>query len=201
MTGKYIALEGVEGCGKSTHAANLAERLGAVITRETGGTSIGSRVRDVLHDTANEHLDPVAEALLIAGDRAQHRAEVIAPNLEAGRHVVSDRSVWSSLAYQGHGRGLPIETVRAVNDWALGGRWPDIVVLLDVDAAEAARRLAGRELDRFELAGADFFERVADGFRSMAMADPATWAIVDARAPFDEVAAAVWTAVEERLAR
>jgi dTMP kinase len=201
MTGSYIALEGVEGCGKSTHAAHLAERLSAVLTRETGGTSIGSRVRDVLHDTANDHLDPVAEALLIAGDRAQHRAEVILPNLEAGRHVVSDRSVWSSLAYQGYGRGLPVETVRSVNDWALDGHWPDIVVLLDVDAGEASRRLADRELDRFELAGPEFFERVANGFRSMAAADPSTWAIVDARGSFDDVAAAVWSAVMERLSR
>jgi dTMP kinase len=179
--GRYIALEGVEGCGKSTHAAILSTALDAVLTRETGGTSIGSRVRDLLHDPANIHLDPVAEALLIAGDRAQHRAEVIEPALTAGQHVVSDRSVWSSLAYQGFGRGLPLDTVRRVNDWALAGRWPDLVLLLDVDADEANRRIAERELDRFEREDSTFFERVADGFRTMAAAEPATWVTIDAR--------------------
>jgi len=94
---RYIAFEGIEGCGKSTQATRLATALGAVLTRETGGTAIGARVREVLHDPANTNLSPVAEALLIAGDRAQHRAEVLAPALAAGKHVVSDRSVYSRL--------------------------------------------------------------------------------------------------------
>jgi dTMP kinase len=198
-TGYYIALEGVEGCGKSTHAALLASHLGAVLTRETGGTSIGTRVRDVLHDPDNTHLDPVAEALLIAGDRAQHRAEVIEPALAVGRPVVSDRSVWSSLAYQGYGRQLPLDTVRRVNDWALAGHWPDLVMLLDVDADHVAERLAQRELDRFEREGAEFFERVAAGFRSMAVDEPDTWVVIDARRELEAVAADVRRTVRERL--
>lgn len=196
--GRYISLEGVEGCGKSTQAALLADRLGAVLTRETGGTEIGARVRDVLHDPDNTHLDPVAEALLIAGDRAQHRAEVLEPALASGRDVVSDRSVWSSMAYQGYGRQLPLDRVRAVNDWALAGHWPDLVVLLDLDAAEASRRLAARALDRFEREDEAFFERVAGGFRSMAAADPSRWVVLDGGRPVDEVAAAVFQAVTER---
>ena len=133
----YIAFEGIEGCGKTTQASRLVASLrlldaGSVLTRETGGTDIGARIREVLHDTANTHLDPIAESLLIAGDRAQHRAEVLAPALSAGHHVVSDRSVYSSIAYQGYGRQLPLDTVRTVNDWALQSRWPDLVVLLDV---------------------------------------------------------------------
>jgi dTMP kinase len=197
--GRYIALEGVEGCGKSTHAAILSSALDAVLTRETGGTSIGNRVRDLLHDPDNTHLDPVAEALLIAGDRAQHRAEVIEPALAAGQHVVSDRSVWSSMAYQGFGRGLPLDTVRRVNDWALAGRWPDLVLLLDVDAHEANRRLAERELDRFERENPAFFERVANGFRSMAADEPATWVVVDARRDRDVVADEIRSVVRDRL--
>ncbi len=173
MEGRYIAFEGAEGCGKTTQAALLAAELGAVLTRETGGTAIGERIRTVLHDPGDTHLDPVAEALLIAGDRAQHRAEVVAPALAAGRDVVSDRSVWSSIAYQGYGRGLPLEIVRQVNDWALGGRWPDLVVLLEVPADETARRLAGRALDRFEQEDPAFFDRVAAGFRRLA--DEVVW--------------------------
>jgi dTMP kinase len=201
MEGRYLAFEGVEGCGKSTQAALLAADLGAVLTRETGGTAIGERIRSVLHDPGNTHLDPVAEALLIAGDRAQHRAEVVAPALAAGRDVVSDRSVWSSIAYQGYGRGLPIELVRHVNDWALAGRWPDLVVLLDLPADEASRRLHGRALDRFEQEDRSFFDRVAAGFRELARTDPDRWVVLDARRPVEEIHHAVREAVRARWGR
>ncbi len=187
-SGHYIALEGIEGCGKSTQAVRLAGSLNAVLTRETGGTPIGERIRDVLHDPANTHLSPIAEALLIAGDRAQHRAEVLAPNLSAGRTVVSDRSVYSSLAYQGYGRELDLDAVRRINDWALGGRWPDLVVLIDIEHEEAFARLADRDLDRFEREGPDFFRRIVDGFRAMAKADPQRWFVVDGTRSVDDLA-------------
>src|SRR3954471_18893047 len=114
-TGRYIVLEGPEGTGKSTHAARLATHLGAVLTRETGGTAIGARIRDILHDTSLTHLSHRAEALLTAADRAQHIDELVAPSLVAGRHVVSDRSVYSTLAYQGYGRCLPIHEIQQIN--------------------------------------------------------------------------------------
>lgn len=199
MTPRYIAFEGIEGCGKSTQARRLADEIGAVLTRETGGTAIGARVREVLHDPVNTHLSPVAEALLIAGDRAQHRSEILEPALSAGRHVVSDRSVYSSIAYQGYGRGLPLDVLRSVNDWALGGRWPDLVVLLDIDHQSAMSRLADRALDRFEREDSDFFSRIADGFRTMATNDPARWVVIDGRADADTVAAAVRRSVTDRL--
>ena len=199
MTPRYIAFEGIEGCGKSTQARRLADEIGAVLTRETGGTAIGARVREVLHDPVNTHLSPVAEALLIAGDRAQHRSEILEPALSAGRHVVSDRSVYSSIAYQGYGRGLPLDVLRSVNDWALGGRWPDLVVLLDIDHQSAMSRLADRALDRFEREDSDFFSRIADGFRTMANNDPARWVVIDGRADADTVAAAVRRSVTDRL--
>lgn len=195
---RYLAFEGVEGCGKSTQAQRLAERLGAVFTRETGGTEIGRQLRQVLHDPVNTHLDPVAEALMIAADRAQHRCEVIEPALVAGRTVVSDRSVWSSLAYQGFGRGLPLEQVRTVNDWALQGCWPHLVVLLDVTPTVATQRLRHRDLDRFEREDAAFFQRVATGFRTMAAADPVGWIVVDGSADADAVTDHVWQALRER---
>lgn len=187
-SGHYIALEGIEGCGKSTQAVRLAETLGAVLTRETGGTRIGERIRDVLHDPANTHLSPVAEALLIAGDRAQHRTEVLAPNLSAGRTIVSDRSVYSSLAYQGYGRELDIDAVRQINDWALDGHWPDLVILIDIEHDEALSRLAHRDLDRFEREDPQFFRRIIDGFRVMAKADPQRWFVVDGTRSVDDLA-------------
>lgn len=200
----YIAFEGIEGCGKSTQARILHESLGnltagCVLTRETGGTEIGARIREVLHDTANTHLDPVAEALLIAGDRAQHRAEVLAPALAAGHHVVSDRSVYSTIAYQGYGRRLPLDTVRSVNDWALDGRWPDLVILLDVSHDHAMSRLSHRSLDRFEQEDTAFFTRVRDGFHAMAAADPDHWVVVDGDGDTDTIAAAVRDVVRQRL--
>lgn len=195
----YIAFEGIEGCGKSTQATRLAADIGAVLTRETGGTQIGARIRDVLHDPANTHLSPVAEALLIAGDRAQHYAEVLQPNLTNGRHVVSDRSVYSSIAYQGYGRGLDLEQVRAVNRWAIHDRWPDLVVLLDMDHATAMARIGDRALDRFEREEAGFFQRIVEGFRTMATEDPAHWVVLDGTANPDVIATQVRSVVRERF--
>ena len=197
--GRYIALEGAEGCGKSTHAALLATAIGAVLTRETGGTAIGRRIREILHDTAVTDLADRAEALLTAADRAQHAAEVLGPALSAGRHVVSDRSVYSTLAYQGYGRMLPVDEVRTINEWALAGWWPDLVILLDVDPDGLERRMRGRDLDRFERQGDEFHRRVRDGFCAMAAADPTRWAVVDGNAPRDLVASTVRDVVRERL--
>lgn len=195
----YIAFEGIEGCGKSTQATRLAADIGAVLTRETGGTQIGARIRDVLHDPANTHLSPVAEALLIAGDRAQHYAEVLRPNLSNGRHVVSDRSVYSSIAYQGYGRGLDLEQVRAVNRWAIHDRWPDLVVLLDMDHATAMARIGDRALDRFEQEEAGFFERIVEGFRTMSSEDPAHWVVLDGTENPDVIATQVRSIIRERF--
>ncbi|MET0910639.1 MAG: dTMP kinase, partial [Ilumatobacteraceae bacterium] len=149
----YIALEGAEGCGKSTQARILAEAIGAVLTRETGGTPIGERLREILHDTTVTDLADRAEALITAADRAQHVAHVVRPALAAGRSVVSDRSVYSTLGYQGYGRGLDLDVLRRINDWAVDGLWPNRVILLDAPAGVLAERIRGRALDRFELAG------------------------------------------------
>ena len=197
--GRYIALEGAEGCGKSTHAARLAAALDAVLTRETGGTDIGRRIRAILHDTTVTNLSDRAEALLVAGDRAQHIDEVVRPALAASRHVVSDRSVFSSLAYQGYGRGLDLTEVRAINTWAMHGAWPDLVVFIDVDEVSLAQRMRGLNLDRFEQAGDEFHARVRAGFRYMAAADPQHWVTIDGGAAKDDVASGIRSAVAERL--
>jgi dTMP kinase len=199
--GCYIAFEGSEGSGKSTHARRLAVELDAVLTFEHGGTPIGKMIRAILADPANTELTDKAEALLIAADRAQHIEEVVRPALEAGRSVVSDRSIYSSLAYQGYGRGLPLDEVRAVNEWAIGGCWPDLVVLLDVPAELLAQRMRRRELDRFERSGPEFYARVAEGFRRLAAADPKGWVVLDGRGSIQQVADAARAAVRERLGR
>jgi dTMP kinase len=197
--GFYIALEGAEGTGKSTHAARLATYLGALLTRETGGTDIGARIRAILHDTSLTHLSHRAEALLIAADRAQHIDEIVAPALTSGRHVVSDRSVYSTLAYQGFGRGLKIDEIRQINEWALDSWWPDLVVLIDTPAELLERRMRGRQLDRFEREDDGFHARVRDGFRSMAAADPERWAVIDGAAGMEEVGTNIRRAVTERM--
>ena len=196
---RYVVFEGLEGCGKSTHVARLAESLGAVATREPGGTTVGAALRAAMLDPANTSLSPRAEALMMAADRAQHAAEVVRPALAAGRHVVSDRSVYSSLAYQGWGRGLGEAEVRRINDWALEGTWPDLVVLIDAPLDVLTERMKRRELDRFEREDQSFFQRVHDGFRAMAAAEPRRFVVVDGTPSKDEVRAAILAAVRERL--
>lgn len=197
--GNYIAFEGLEGCGKSTHVTRLAETLGAVATREPGGTRIGTMLRAILADPDNTDIDPRTELLLMTADRAQLMSEVIEPALSSGRHVVSDRSVYSTLAYQGYGRGLGVDTIRSINEWALNQTLPDIVVWIQIPREEAERRLAKRNLDRFEREGADFFARIADGFAELAAADPARWIMIDGTQPKDNVQAAIHAAIASRL--
>jgi dTMP kinase len=197
--GRYIAFEGAEGCGKSTHAARLAEAIDAVLTRETGGTAVGRRIREILHDTSVTNLSHRAEALLAAADRAQHIEEVVAPALAAGRHVVSDRTVYSTLAYQGFGRGLPLPEVRAFNEWAMDGHWPELVLLLDAPVEVLERRMRGRQLDRFEQENGGFHERVRAGFRTMAEAEPERWVVIDGGVDIEQVALSVRRAVADRL--
>ncbi len=193
MRGRFIALEGGDATGKTTQAGLLAERLGAVGTREPGGTEVGERVRALVLDPA-VRVDHRAEALLMAAARAQHVTEVIEPALAAGRHVVTDRFTPSSLAYQGIGRGLPLDEVAALSAFATGGLQPDLVVLLDLPLPTAAARLSD-EPDRLEQEGAPFHARVSAAFRRLAAADPIGWVVVAADGTVDEVAARVWAAV------
>jgi len=196
VTGRLIAFEGGEGSGKSTQARLLAQRLDAVLTFEPGDTAIGRHIREVVLDPAHPEIDARTEALLMAADRAQHVAEVIRPALTAGRHVVTDRYIGSSLVYQGEGRQLGLEQVAALSVFATDGLEADVVVLLDVDPAEAHRRLPG-DLDRLEAEGDEFHQRVRAGFAALA-ADRA-WVVIDGSGGIDEVQARVWAAVGERL--
>jgi len=196
--GRLIVFEGGEASGKSTQAARLAADLGAVLTREPGGTDVGRRIRDIVLDPTLGALAPRAEALLLAADRAQHVAELVGPALARGDDVVTDRYIPSSLAYQGYGRGLDVEELQRLSAWASGGLDPDVVVLLDVPASVAAERLEGR--DRMESEGDDFHARVAEGYRRLAAADPDRWVVVSGEGSIDEVATRVRDAVEKWMA-
>lgn len=199
MPGRYIAFEGVEGCGKSTHVQRLATHLGALVTREPGGTAIGSTLRTIMANPENTHLSPRAEALMMAADRAQHLSELVVPTLESGRHVVSDRSVYSSLAYQGYGRQLNIDDLRQFNDFAIASRWPDLVVYIRIELDVVRRRLAKRETDRFEREDDQFFQRIIAGFDALASAEPDRWLIVDGGPAKDELELVIRQGVAERL--
>lgn len=199
MTGRFIAFEGGEAAGKSTQTARLADRLDALRTREPGGTTLGLAIRERFLDPDTGELDPRTEALLMAADRAQHVAEVVRPALASGRHVVTDRYLFSSIAYQGHGRGLDPAGVERLNRWATDQLLPDLVVLLDVPVDVARARVADVAPDRLESEDVGFHERVRAGFRSQAAADPDRWVVVDGTRTPDELAADVWAAVAERL--
>ncbi|HEY3317483.1 MAG TPA: dTMP kinase [Coriobacteriia bacterium] len=199
MAGVFVTFEGGEGAGKSTQIALLAEKLrakGLVVTtlREPGGTVVGDRVRDLLLDPAHTGLDPRAELLLYEASRAELVAEEIVPRVAAGDVVLCDRFTDSTLAYQGFGRGLDLDGVRALNDWATGAVVPDVTILLDVDPVLGLARATGTvEPDRLEAEDIAFHVRVRDGFLALADADKSDrFVVIGADASAEEVAAAVW---------
>jgi len=180
--GRLLALEGIDGSGKSTQARALADALGALLTHEPGATPAGARLRELLLAPDAPPLSARTEALLMAADRAEHVARVIQPALAEGAWVVTDRFSGSTIAYQGYGRGLDLDALRALVSWAAAGVVPDLSVLVDVPVDVAAARLAaaGRGgADRLEQLGPGFASSVRDGFRAQAEAEPGRWLVVD----------------------
>lgn len=202
--GRLIALEGIDGSGKTTQARLLAEALGAQLTHEPGATDLGRALRHLLLESDHGAPTPRAEALLMAADRAQHVDEVVRPALEEGRWVVTDRFSGSTLAYQGWGRQLPTEPLRQLVTWATGGLEADLSILVDVSLEVARQRLGGSGPDRpgpdrLERLDADFHERVRHGFVALARSDPDRWAVVDGAEPPEVVARQIAGVVAERL--
>jgi len=199
--GRLIAIEGIDGSGKSTQAHLLAERTGALLTREPGSTPLGSILREALLSPDTVHISPRAEALLMAADRAEHVAQVIEPALARGDWVVCDRYSASTMAYQGHGRGLPLGELASVIGFATGGIEADLNVLLEIPPGLARARigLSGSSADRFEALGEAFFERVAQGYASMAAAEPASWLRLDATGTEEAIAEMLLAEVTRRL--
>jgi dTMP kinase len=184
-----ITVEGLDGAGKTTLIGGLADALGsAVVLREPGGVEVAERIRSLLADPSLE-IDPRAEALLYAAARAQLVAEQLRPLLAEGTTVLLDRFVDSSLAYQGAGRGLGVEEIRALNAFGTGGLVPDRTLLLRIDPAAGLGRIAGRPADRLEQSGDAFFAAVAAAYDELAAAEPERIVVLDAAQPPEAVLA------------
>jgi len=196
--GRLIALEGGEAVGKSTQARLLGAVLGALVARQPGGTPLGAQLRSLLLDPENGPVNPRAEALMMLADRAQHIADVVAPALDSGQHVVLDRFNGSTLAYQGFGRGLDVTQLERLCRWSTDGVRADLNVLLDIDPAVAAER-RDETPDRIEAADLDFHQRVREGFLGVARADPDRWVVIDASGSMGEVRDLVRSGVADRL--
>ena len=201
--GLFIAIEGGEGAGKSTHSKRLAQHLESighevVLTREPGGTPTAEKIRNILLDPEITDMPDHTEALLFAASRADLAANLIRPALERGATVICDRYIDSSVAYQGYSRGLGAEKVRELSLWATGNLIPDFTIYLDVPPEAAAQRMDGT--DRMEIQSRDFHIAVHQAFRDMAAASEFPNVLIDATAPKDDVAAAVQAAVAEVLA-
>ena len=202
VRGKLISLEGGEGAGKSTLLTGLRDYMqqrgiALVQTREPGGTGIGEAVRTIVLDPAHRELAAETELLLMFASRAQLVREVIEPALQAGQWVLCDRYADASYAYQGGGRGQPIERIVELERWACAGVKPDLTLLLDLPVSTGRARAAGRgEADRIEIEADAFFERVRDSYRSRAQAEPDRFRTLDASRP----PAAVLQAATEALA-
>jgi dTMP kinase len=190
----FITLEGPEGSGKSSQIQRLHEYLQAQgmatrLTREPGGTTIGDEIRACVHNVQNTAMCPEAELLLYSASRAQLVREVIRPSLAAGLVVLCDRFYDSTLAYQGYGRGLDLNALRHITDFATGGLKPDLTLLLDIDVEVGlARRTGGGvEMNRLDLETVAFHQRVREGYHQLAAQEPARWVIVDAARPPEAV--------------
>ena len=204
--GRFLVLEGIDGCGKTTQIQHLRQWLpssglmpaGAelVVTREPGGTELGRGLRGLLlHPPGAAAPCSTAELLLYAADRAQHVQEQIRPALEAGHWVLSDRFSGSTAAYQGYGRGLSLPLIEQLSLIACRGLQPDLTLLLDVPLAESLRRRGHRPADRIEASGDAFLARVCAGF--VALAAQPGWQRLDGTQPADQVSAALQAAITQ----
>jgi dTMP kinase len=201
-----ITLEGPEGSGKTTQIELLVAWLGeqgydAVLTREPGGTDIGNQIRDVIHDPANTGMAATAEILLYSADRAQHVVECIAPLLAECKIVVSDRYYDSTLAYQGYGRGLDLEALRAITAFATGGLKPDLTLYLDIAPEKGLerRQMGGGEWNRLDAEALEFHQRVREGYMELIEQEPERWVVIDAAGPVEEVQREIRVQMKKRL--
>ena len=211
--GIFIAVEGVEGSGKTTQAEKLAQRLRAsgnnvVTTKEPGGTGLGNRVRAILLDPQEEGMDAVTELLLYAASRRQNVVEVIKPALERGAIVLCDRFTDATLAYQGFGRLLELDRLRALNAFATESTYPDLTLLFDLPEATGLQRARSRNAEKdlqaeSRLEGEDlrFHRRVREGYLSLATTEPERFGVIDAAADIEEVHERTLALLRARLPR
>lgn len=202
---RFIAFEGPEGGGKSTQIRAAAAALAArgipyLLTREPGGTAIGEQIRAILLGAENRAMVARTEALLLLAARAQHVAEVLEPALARGETVLCDRFAGATFAYQGYGRGLPLDALQRLQTFAAGALVPDLTFLFDLPVEVGlARRHAAGDTNRLDAAGLEFHRRVRDGYLALAAADPAHWETLNASAPLDVVTSRTLAALRVRL--
>lgn len=205
MEGLFITMEGPDGSGKTTQIDLLKKYLESkgydiVITREPGGTVISEAIREIILNKEYTQMSHMTELLLYASARAQLVSEVIQPALEQGKAVICDRFVESSAVYQGIGRGLGIETVYEVNNYALSGVKPQLTIFMDLDAEEGIKRKKNQaELDRMEMEDLSFHERVVEGYRELAQLYPERIVPINATLPIEEIHSMIVEEVEKRF--
>ncbi|MGI6225967.1 MAG: dTMP kinase [Peptococcales bacterium] len=192
MGGKFITLEGCDGSGKTTQINLLKNKLKemaipCLFTREPGGTHISEQVREVILDAANQGMVSQTEALLYGACRAQLVGEVILPALKKGMHVICDRFIDSTLAYQGYGRGLSLEDLEAINNYATGGLKPDLTIVLDINPELTLQRISKRKVDRLEGEKVEFHHRVRNGYLKLAQLEPERFIIIDGHRSIEDV--------------
>lgn len=203
----FITIEGPEGSGKSSVTKKVAERLekegyDIVFTREPGGTDISEQIRNIILDKSNTKMDPMTEAMLYAASRRQHLVEKVWPLSNEGKIVISDRYLDSSLAYQGGARGLGIDNILQLNNFATEGSFPDLTLLFDIDPRIGLKRIAAnakREVNRLDLEKIEFHDSVRKTFLSLANRFKDRYVIIDASKPFDEVVEDTYIAIKNRL--
>jgi len=202
----FITFEGSEGCGKTTQAQKLAERLAGsgvthLVTREPGGTPIGETIRELLQFAPhNSRMTPETELFLFEASRSQLVREIINPALERGICVIADRFFDSTTVYQGAARTLDRELIERLNTFAVGDCIPDVTFVLDVDAATAKSRMQGpRKTDRMEQQPADFYERVREGYRALAKREPSRVVLIDGSRTTDEIENEIWKILASRF--
>jgi dTMP kinase len=212
MRGRFITIEGPEGCGKTTQSNILVEYLKGkgyevILTREPGGTRIGEQIRALVLDAKYEEMEPVTELLLMAASRAQHVLEKIAPAVKGGKMVVCSRFTDATIAYQGCGRGFDIDLINKTNRIATGRLWPDLTLIIDIDVTTGLRRAFGVEKaeakagegDRLESEDIGFHERVRQGYLDLAQKYPERIKVIDGRGTIEQVSAAIKKAVDAIL--
>ena len=197
----FITFEGPEGSGKTTQLKLLAEWLrqrgkDVLATREPGGTAISEAIRGILLDPTHTEMQPEAEILLFSAARAQIVAQVIRPHLQGGGIVLCDRYADSTLAYQGYGRGLDLDTLRTITAFATGGLVPDLTIYLDIAIEEGLRRKVPQEWNRLEAQALAFHQRVREGYLEMAAGEPDRWLEVNAFQPIADIRAAIRKRIE-----
>ena len=204
MTGKFITFEGIDGAGKTTQINLLESELkqrgiSTLIFREPGGTRLSEKIREILLNRENIHLSYESERLLFVAARAQLMAEKIKPALEQDQFIICDRFADSTVAYQGYGRGLNVEYLEELNNFATNSIQPDLTIILDVDPSKAAHRMGSDVADRMESTGIEFFSRVREGYNEIAHRHPLRCVIIDGDKPASEVFKPLMKEVKNKL--